>query len=408
MSATFVTGCRICTADLPEPFLDLGRQPLANNLSKSRDAALVAPAFPLALTKCAECHSVQLTHTVDPEILFGEYLYQSGVSASLSAHFDDMATYMDDLFDEPGVMVDVGSNDGLLLEKMAALDWEAVGVEPAANLAAVSREKGFLTFASFLDEETAMELVEQAGKADLVTANNVFAHTGDLHGFLDGVQALLAEDGYFVFEVAYLPRMLADGTFDLIYHEHVFCHALTPLTKLLADHGMRAVKVTEVNSHGGSLRVYVQRHGEGEGPGACVRRMLATEREAGVLGTEVYEQFAKRVSDVRTTLRDTLAHYGHEGAKVIGYTCPAKAATLINYCGLTFADIDYIVDDSPLKQGRWLPAAAIPIVGGKVMEADKPDVVVVWAWNVYTEVIGKLPKGTTAIKPMPEVEVATA
>ena len=410
MPATEATHCRLCGTALPLPFLNLGSQPLANNLEGSQAAAEVATTYPLALTKCNVCQSVQLTHTVDPEDLFSNYLYTTGVSKAFQDHFGALATTLDARCRKPKgkhLAVDVGSNDGLLLRCLRDSGWEVVGIEPARNLADMSRALEIPTYTEFMGTEAAARVVANHGRADVVTACNVFAHTGDLQGFLDGVLVMLADDGTFVFEVAYLPRMLHDGTFDLVYHEHVFYHSLTALRTFLGSQGMAVVDVETVDTHGGSLRVYAQRAGDGVEGGQRVQSLLAVERATGISTMAPYQAFAERVKAVKRDLVGALRTRVAGGERVVGYTCPAKAATLINYCGLTSREIGYIVDDGLLKQGKWLPGAAIPVVHRGAFVEAPPKVVVVWAWNVWESILGNLPQGVTAIKPMPEVEIVT-
>jgi len=396
--------CRICDAELPEPFLDLGDQPPANNLTTTFAKAREAATYPLALAKCGQCHGVQLTHTVDPKLLFENYLYKSGASRALREHFAALAEELTQ-GRAPGTVVDVGSNDGILLDSFAVQGWKTVGVEPAKALAEASREAGHAVYDEFFDSGLACSIVEDWGQVDLITANNVFAHTGDLNEFLEGVETLLVDGGRFVFEVAHLPVMLRDGTFDLVYHEHIFCHSLTTLSFLLEKHGMTVLDADLVSTHGGSLRVVAT--SDDEAPmSERAKAILRDERMNGVFNKPAYDSFVARAHRVRTELRDEIAKHLKAGRKVVGFTCPAKAATLTNFCGLTREHIAYIVDDNELKQGRYLPGSGIPVVGSERFVEEPPDVVIVFAWNLpFANIKDSLPPGAITIYPMPELRV---
>jgi len=398
-----IQNCRICTGKLSEPFLDLGEHGLANNLETTQKAALEADTHALALVRCLEddCQSVQITETVDPAVLFDQYLYVSGASKALTDHFDHMAEKLS-AYTEPGLVVDIGSNDGVLLKSFKKRGWEVCGVEPAMTLAKAACEDGIPTICGYWGSDTAAMIEKAHGKADLITANNVFAHTADLHRFIKAAQTLLKDGGRFVFEVAYMPNMLREGTFDLTYHEHIFAHHVTPLVKLFSFHGLRMVSVKEIDTHGGSIRVTATN--DGAPTSSHVEWWMRGERTMGLATTRPYAGFAASAEAVKEDFTKIVKSYKAEGKKVVGYTCPAKAATLINYCGLTHDDIAYIIDDNEYKQGRYMPKSGIPVVGGEnTLEQDDPDVIVIFAWNVADHIIPKLPKGKEVIIPMPEL-----
>jgi len=393
--------CRICKARLGASFLNLGRQALANNLAESKASAQHASTYPLEVARCVECGTVQLTETVPPRALFGHYLYETGVSAAFRTHFAQYAQTVAERIGEPGPVIDIGSNDGTLLSYFKEAGWPVCGIDPATNLVERANERGIFTLLGFWDDEMAA----QAGPAKLITANNVFAHTQDLHDFIEAVKLALEPDGWFVFEVVDLKTMLQAGTFDLLYHEHIFTHSVGGLVELFARHDMEVVDVEDVSSHGGSLRCYVRHVRQSALP--SVREHVMTERSAGLFDGDgkVFQDFAERADRVRRDFVSVLAGYRNRGLNVVGYTCPAKAATLLNYCGITGVDLDYIVDDNPLKQGRWLPQAGIPIRGSDEVDLRKAGAIVVFAWNVADEIIPKLPPGPDIIVPMPTPRV---
>jgi hypothetical protein len=397
MTATARTRCRICAEALPPPFFDLGLQPLANNLPRTLDEDAALPRYPLALTRCPNCYLVQLTVVVDPKVLFDEYLYVTGVSKSFHAHFEEMALRLAEFFCNDGdLVVDVGSNDSTLLSKYN-YTLRKVGVEPAKNVADLAGQihPEIPVLNTWWDLDAARRIYNEEGYAKVITATNVFGHCDNLHGFLMAVKVLLHPEGALVIEVPSLPIMVRDGTFDLCYHEHLSYWSLAPLRMLVALHDLKIFRVEEVASHGGSYRIYISRRSTD-----FMRFGLFTPDHTPTM--EQLLAFAKRAEATRTQLQEALKR--PTGTVVAGYGAPAKATVLANYAGLTAADIAYIVDDSDLKQGRYLPGTGIPIVAPAMLAATPPDVVVVFPWNMSVNIIEKLRgKTKTAIIPMPTV-----
>jgi novobiocin biosynthesis protein NovU/D-mycarose 3-C-methyltransferase len=303
-----------------------------------------------------------------------------------------------------GLAVDVGSNDGLLLSYLQQSGWRVVGVDPASNITRQANEAGIYTVNDFWNRQTATFIKQTQGQADLITGTNVFAHVDDVRGFVQAVKELLKPEGIFVIEVPYLPVMLEDATFDLIYHEHLSYFALAPLVRLFASEDLDVFRVEDVPIHGGSIRVFVQRR---NGPFLSdgVANHLTAEKRQGLGEPRVYERFARRVAHIKEELVESVLSLNHKGFKLVGYGAPAKANTLINYCRLEARHIAYIVDDSPLKQGKYLPGSHIPIVPSCRLQAESPDAIVVFAWNVAEDIIPKLPPGKTVIVPMPVLKV---
>lgn len=389
--------CRLCDAPLGAPVLELPDQPPANGLAPSMAAALQAPTYPLALARCTRCGSVQLTHDVDPTELFSQYTYRSSVSASFRAHFGRMAAAITKDRGGPGFVVDVGSNDGILLEPFQAYGWRVRGIEPCAEIAAEANARGLPTDCAYLTEKSAQSIVDRFGHADLVTATNVFAHVPDLHGFVEAVKILLAPQGRFVFEVYYLPNLVANRAYDAaLYHEHTFTHHVTPLQSFLRGHHMEIVAVDDISTHGGSIRVHVAAEGE---PDDSVHAHL--DREVR-LDDKSFQHFATEVHDNIRGLRGIVHELREGGQRIAGYTAPAKATVVLNACGFTADDVAYVVDDAPSKQGRFIPGAGIPIVGPERLISDPPDVVLLFAWNLSEDILKKaLPVGIRILVPIP-------
>lgn len=403
--------CRYCDTPLGEAFLDLGAQPLANNLPRRADAEKPEFHCPLAVVKCPKCHLVQLTHSVPAHLMFDEYLYVSSTTQTFRTHF---AAYAEDVRKRLGdkdkpLAVDIGSNDGLLVSCYDKAGMRGVGVEPAKNLAADANKRGVTTLNRYFGEETVREIVAKYGKADAISANNVFAHIDDIQSVARNVRELLADDGFFVIEFAYLVTMLEQMFFDMIYHEHVCYIGVTALGFLMERFGMEIFDIAEVGTHGGSLRVFMQKKGGPRSKTAIVDRFLREEKEKGCLEEKVYREFGARVLGFKKKLNDMIADLKKQGETVSGYGAPAKASTIINFCGLTPREIDYIVDDNPLKQDRLIPGRKIPIVPSAHLNEHPTDYVLIFAWNFAREIIAKIEplraRGVRFIIPLPEPEI---
>lgn len=398
------TVCRACYAKLPAvPFFDLGEQPLANNLENSLDAAVRAPRAPLALVRCLSCGLVQLTAVVDPRRLFSNYLYTPSQSSSFQRHFSEMARELaaEARLGPEDLALDIGANDGLLLRLIREQSGARVlGVEPAENLTLAAAKDGVEELHAYWGQETAKYVRDfwrarhDAPLPKLITANNVLAHCDDWHGFFWAVRLLLHPDGICSIEVPGLLEMLRDGTFDLIYHEHLSYVSLAPLIRTLARARLEIFRVETQPVHGGSIRVLI-RHQEQGGADRSVGDRLRME---GALDTSRFADQAKRT-------RDRLIQTVRALRPAYGWTAPAKATTLCNYAGFTGGDIPFIVDDSPLKQGKWMPGTGIPITGPE--DALPAEAAVLWAWNLGPEVIQEKlrPRIRYVILPMPEVRV---
>jgi SAM-dependent methyltransferase len=402
--------CRYCDTTLGEPFLDLGSQPVANNLPRKEDAAKPEFHCPLAVVKCPKCHLVQLTHSVPAPLMFDEYLYVSSTTQTFRTHFAEYAADVKKRLAKKNkpLAVDIGSNDGLLVSCYDKAGMKGVGVEPARNLAEDANKRGITTLNRYFGEETVKEIVAQYGKASAISANNVFAHIDDIQSVARNVRELLADDGFFVIEFAYLVTMLEKMFFDMIYHEHVCYIGVTALGFLMERFGMEIFDITEVATHGGSLRVFIQKKGGPREKTPVVDRFLREEKEKGCLDMKAYQDFAARVMDFRTKLDRMITDLKQQGKTISGYGAPAKASTIISFCGLGPQEIEYIVDDNPLKQGRLIPGRKIPIVPSTTLKEHPTDYVLIFAWNFAREIISKIDflrtRGVKFIIPLPEPE----
>ncbi|HEY4501198.1 MAG TPA: class I SAM-dependent methyltransferase [Candidatus Paceibacterota bacterium] len=381
------TDCRLCgSTDLVE-VLSFGETPLANAYRTHADLDKPELFAPLVVNMCNTCKLVQLRDVVDPEALFRNYLYVSGTSPVFVAHFAEYAKTVAERFSltEDSFVVDVGSNDGVLLSHFKKLGMKILGIDPAQNIAAEATRNGVSTIAEFLTPETARSIAEGHGKASIITANNVFAHTDDVVGFMESVKELLRPDGVFIFENQYLKDLIEKNLFDMIYHEHLCYYHLTPLVPFFRRFGLKVFDVERVPTHGGSIRVYV---GWGDGPHKISENVEKIMSEETVLNSiSTYRPFVERIDVIGNKLRSLLEGFRSEGKRVVGYGAPAKATTLCYALGIDGRTLEYIVDDSPMKQGLYMPGTHIPIKAPEALYADRPDYCIILAWNFADSIV---------------------
>lgn len=385
------TDCRMCGGTNLTKVWSFGETPLANNYLTPKEVAAkkFEPTAPLDIYACTDCHLVQMCDVVDPKVLFGNYLYVSSTSPAFVKHFEDYAKTLVDRFGLTAhdLVVDVGSNDGVLLKPLQALGVKTLGIEPAANIAQQANAEGIETVADFFTPHLAGRLREQYGPAKVISANNVFAHTDGVDTFVEAVQRLLADDGVFVFEVQYLRDLLEKNLFDIVYHEHVCYYHVHPLVEFFRRYDMEVFDVERPTVHGGSIRVYVSRKAaDGHGTSQRTKRLqqvLRDEEEAGLNTLKPYKEFAARMKKNKQKLQTLLHDLKKQGKKIVGYGAPAKATTLMYAFGIDGSLIDYIVDDSPLKQGRLMPGTHVAIREPHFAKASpgRPDYFIILAWN---------------------------
>jgi len=404
--------CRLCAALLADAVLDLGETPLANAYVRAEDLERPDPSYPLRLLLCPQCGLIQLEAAASPEAIFSSYHYFSSYSSTLLRHSQRFAgSVVERLGLTAGdLVVEVASNDGYLLQYFQAAGLDVLGIEPAANVARVARERGIPTISRFFGAEAASELVRAGRAPRLIVANNVVAHVPDLNDFLSGLSALLACGATLSLEFHHLLRLVEGGQFDNIYHEHFQYFSLASLTTALERHGLQVVDVEELTTQGGSLRVYARRaDSDLAAPSPAVTAVLAREAAARLTDPETFHALARRVSQQREALLAFLVDVKRSGRKAVGFGAAAKGNTLLNCCGIHADLMDYVVDSSPHKQGLFLPGSHIPIVSPETVARTRPDYLVILPWNLRAEVMAEMAQirswGGRFVVPGPRLEI---
>jgi hypothetical protein len=376
--------CRCCGNIILKTVVSLGNSPLANNLLDNMDAK--DELYPLDVMYCQHCHNCQLSYVIPPEKLFDTYLYVSSTTKTFRDHFKAAAElYIKEFnMNSNSVVVDIGSNDGVGLKPFKEAGIKIVGVDPAVNVAKLANENGIETINAYFNSKVADQIIEQYGKVDLVTASNVFAHSDVVKDIAVNVFKMLKDDGCFIIEVQYLLDTIKDMTFDNIYHEHVSYWSVTSISNFFKQLGLHVVKVQHVDTHGGSIRVYVKRTNVMVDP--TVQQFLDNEKEFGLLDIKTYDEFFNKIKTVKENINNNLKKLKEKGYRIAGYGSPAKATTSLNYYGVGTNYIDYIVEDNKLKHNKILPGVKIPIYSKDHLKENKPDIIVIMAWNFAQEI----------------------
>lgn len=403
--------CRLCQSDALTKVFSLTPTPPANAFVPKERMGEVQSCYPLDIYHCAECAHVQLPTVVKPDVLFRDYVYVSGTSAVFVEHFKRYANQIcQDYALKPGQqVVDVGSNDGTLLNCFKQLGMQVLGIDPAISIAAQATASGIETWPEFFGTDLVDKIIECKAKAKVICANNVFAHTDRLVDFVRAVKQLMAQDGVFVFEVSYLVDVYEKTLFDMTYHEHVAYHSVCPLIKLFEREGLALIDAQRVATHGGSLRGIVQHQDGPFARQASVQELVALEHDLGFSDAATLKDFGSRIDQVGQKLKQILTDLKSKGCTIVGYGAPAKATTLMYHFSIDGSVVDYIVDDSPLKQDLLTPGLHIPVLSSAALEDNTPDYILILAWNFADSIIAKYShlrdKGCKFIVPLPTVEI---
>ena len=403
--------CRLCQAVLTTTVVDLGMSPLCESFLAADQIDQMEPYFPLHVLVCSNCFLVQLQEYVKPEHIFTEYAYFSSYSTSWVEHarrYCEMIAARLHLGPKSRVY-EIASNDGYLLQHFLPLGVPAIGIEPAANVAAVAQQKNIPTLVEFFGLKLAQRLVAEGRPADLIIGNNVLAQVPDLNDFTAGMAHLLTPNGVITLEFPHLERLIDENQFDTIYHEHFSYFSLVTIDRLATRHGLKVFDVEHLPTHGGSLRVYLCRADAAHATLPSVGALLAHERAIGFEQIEYYSRFSAKVHRTKRQLLSFLIQCKEQGAKICGYGAPGKGNTLLNYCGIGTDFLDFTVDRNPYKHGRYTPGMHIPIYPVAAIDEARPDYLLILPWNLKNEIVTSMRHvgdwGCKFIVPIPSVGV---
>jgi SAM-dependent methyltransferase len=404
--------CRSCGSSSGREVLDLGLQPLANNLLPApTDEAGVEPRFPLIVDVCNDCFLMQLRELVPPVTLFSEYLYFSSFSDSMLRHAHQAVEQhsVDYSLGTESLVVEIASNDGYLLQYFNRRGIPSLGIEPAVNIAKVAQEKGIDTRVDFFSKALAEQLVAEGKQADLILGNNVFAHVPDVNDFVAGLTTLLKPDGVAALEFPWGHEMVRHLEFDTIYHEHVYYFNAVALVPLFRRHGLEIFRIEKLPIHGGSLRIHASKAGK-RTVESSVHAIVEEETSAGATAARYYEDFSNSVGALKKSLLELLADLIGKGHSIAAYGASAKGSTLLNYCGIGGETLSYIVDRSTYKQGKFSPGMHLPILSPEALLEKRPDFTLLLTWNFADEILAQQQEyrdaGGRFIIPVPQPRIA--
>lgn len=384
--------CRFCLNKKLIQVIDLGNQPAANAFLSKKQLKEKEHYFPLKVNFCPKCGQLQLTHVVSPDYLFRNYVYVSSTSPVFVAHFEKYAqsVYKKIDLDKNSLVVDIGSNDGILLKPFKKLGTKILGVDPARKIAKEATKNGITTLPEYFDQQLAEKIIKKWGFADVITFNNVFAHVPYIDELILAAIKLLKPQGALIIEAPYLVDFLRKNLFDTIYHEHVSYLSIGSLQTLFKRFNMTVFDVEKTDSHGGSIRVFVKKNESKRMLQKLVEKFVNLEKGVGLRKVKTYQEFAKKIDQNKKDLNRLLKQLKSKGKSIIGYGAPAKGNTLLNYFNIGPEILDYIVDDSSYKQGLFTPGMHIPVVSSAEILKTKPNYIFILAWNFAESIMKKL------------------
>ena len=404
--------CRFCETRLTDTVVDLGMSPLCESFLAEDQLNRAESFYPLRVEVCGNCFLVQVGEYVRAEEIFTEYAYFSSFSTSWLKHCEDYVSMISERLSlgAGSSVIELASNDGYLLQYFVKRGIPCLGIEPAANVAKVARERGVPTQVAFFDKKLGVELRAAGQQADLVLGCNVLAQIPDLNSFIAGVPEILKPTGTVTFEFPHVMRLLEGNQFDTIYHEHYSYFSLITIEKIFARHGLTVFDVEELWTHGGSLRIYARHTKDSTRPATeRLNALRERERSAGYEKVETYTRFEGQVRETKRKLLDLLIDAKRAGKRIVGYGAPGKGNTLLNYCGIRTDFIDFTVDRNPYKHGKFLPGTHIPILDTAQLDLAKPDYIFILPWNFKDEIMAQLAHardwGAKFIVPIPEATI---
>ena len=382
--------CYICSNNNLSKFLDLGMHPPPLNFVSKDDLLTKQETFPLQVYFCNDCGLVQLGDAVDPNIMFKNYLYTSGVSTAFKNHLSNFAETLIDKFspNKNDLVIDIASNDGTLLNFFQNFGLRVLGIEPS-NIADIANENGIQTVKEFFNESIAKNILKNHGQAKIITITNAFAHIKDLDSIMNGIKLLLNENGVFVSESQYLGDIIEKLEYDTIYHEHLRYYSLRSLVKLFDIHGMEVFDCERISSHGGSIRVYASFKGKFSKT-ENIKQVLDTEDKLKLLSFTTYEEFANRVYENRKKLNDLLKDIKLSEKTIVGISAPARSSTVLNFCNIDSTVLDYVAEKSSLKIGKFTPGSHIEVVNDEKLIEKQPDFALLLSWHLSDSIISKI------------------
>ncbi|MCF6157331.1 MAG: class I SAM-dependent methyltransferase [wastewater metagenome] len=385
--------CRFCKTYLDHTFVDLGMSPLANSYLNANQLHRMEPFYPLHVYVCKKCYLVQLPLHESPKKIFDDYAYFSSYSNTWLKHASDYVEMMSDRFkfNSQSRVIEIASNDGYLLQYFREKGIPVLGIEPAKNVAKAAQEAEIPTVVKFFGTQTALELAAEGTYADLLIGNNVLAHVPDINDFVKGMKIILKPKGIITMEFPHLMRLMEENQFDTIYHEHFSYFSLTTVDTIFKNYGLTIFDVNELQTHGGSLRIYARHSEDTSKPiNQKVFHLKNRENDAGFKRIELYLTFSEKVKEIKRKILTFLVTVKQTGKSIAGYGAPAKGNTLLNYCGVRSDFIEYTVDLSPHKQNHYLPGTHIPIYSPDKIRETKPDYLIILPWNIKEEIMQQM------------------
>jgi novobiocin biosynthesis protein NovU/D-mycarose 3-C-methyltransferase len=405
------TECRTCGSKNLKLILDLGKTALVNDFLKPEEVANYKVSLPLRVVLCPDCSLVQLADTVDPKILYSHYAYVTSTSKTMDTHLNNMMTHLLSTarLGSGSKVLEIASNTGVFLKKFKEQGCEVLGIEPAGNIADVALATAIPTRKEFFNAATAKKLRAEWGAADLILGRHVFAHIDDLRDLVAGLEAVSHAETLIAFEVPYLVDFFEHTEYDTIYHEHLSYIPVRAIEALVKDSALMLSRVDHYPIHGGSILFHLRHRSSKAEPHESVAQALDKESQMRLAEPATWANFAKRVNHIRAGLPALLRQLKSQGKRIIGYGASAKGNTLLNTCGISTRELDYIIDNTPFKQNKVAPGSWIPVRPPEMLLRDQPDYALLLAWNFAPEIIAReteyQKRGGRFIVPIPEPKI---